>query len=187
MHLLYWAMTALAVITAVAVYGFFWALARSAALPTPELPHDPDPDTRSVRAAVGSVLMAIHDGLPIPRDAAHRLASFAVCRMDDDELGVAVYSLPDPEPLVPGEIVTAFQPLDRAERHSHGASIFEERHDRLDSAVRASRRSGFDQVGQTMAEYAVVLGVITIGAVVAVGALSDKINATLNAIVKAMG
>ena len=40
--------------------------------------------------------------------------------------------------------------------------------------------------GQTMAEYAVVLGVITIAVVVTLGLLSSKISAVLSSVISAM-
>jgi Flp pilus assembly pilin Flp len=40
--------------------------------------------------------------------------------------------------------------------------------------------------GQTMAEYAVVLGVITIAVVVTLGFLSNKISSVLNGVIGAM-
>ena len=42
------------------------------------------------------------------------------------------------------------------------------------------------QDGQTMAEYAVVLGVITIAVVVTLGLLSTKISNVLNSVITAM-
>jgi Flp pilus assembly pilin Flp len=43
-----------------------------------------------------------------------------------------------------------------------------------------------DETGQTMAEYAVVLGVITIAVVVTLGLLGTQITNTLNSVVTAM-
>jgi Flp pilus assembly pilin Flp len=43
-----------------------------------------------------------------------------------------------------------------------------------------------DEAGQTMAEYAVVLGVITIAVVVTLGLLSTKISDVLNSVISAM-
>ena len=43
-----------------------------------------------------------------------------------------------------------------------------------------------DDAGQTMAEYAVVLGVITIAVVVALTAMSSKITAVLSSVTAAM-
>lgn len=43
-----------------------------------------------------------------------------------------------------------------------------------------------DEAGQTMAEYAVVLGVITIAVVVTLGLLSSQISAVLSSVVSAM-
>jgi Flp pilus assembly pilin Flp len=43
-----------------------------------------------------------------------------------------------------------------------------------------------DEAGQTMAEYAVVLGVITIAVVVTLGLLSTKISDLLNSVIAAM-
>jgi Flp pilus assembly pilin Flp len=43
-----------------------------------------------------------------------------------------------------------------------------------------------DETGQTMAEYAVVLGVITIAVVVTLGLLGTQISNTLNSVVTAM-
>jgi Flp pilus assembly pilin Flp len=43
-----------------------------------------------------------------------------------------------------------------------------------------------DEAGQTMAEYAVVLGVITIAVVVTLGLLSTTISNTLNSVIAAM-
>jgi Flp pilus assembly pilin Flp len=43
-----------------------------------------------------------------------------------------------------------------------------------------------DEAGQTMAEYAVVLGVITIAVVVTLGLLSSKISDVLNSVISAM-
>ena len=43
-----------------------------------------------------------------------------------------------------------------------------------------------DEAGQTMAEYAVVLGVITIAVVVALTAMSSKITDVLNSVIAAM-
>ena len=43
-----------------------------------------------------------------------------------------------------------------------------------------------EEQGQTMAEYAVVLGVITIAVVVTLGLLSTKISAVLNSVISAM-
>ena len=43
-----------------------------------------------------------------------------------------------------------------------------------------------EESGQTMAEYAVVLGVITIAVVVTLGLLSTKISAVLNSVIAAM-
>jgi Flp pilus assembly pilin Flp len=43
-----------------------------------------------------------------------------------------------------------------------------------------------DDAGQTMAEYAVVLGVITIAVVVTLGLLSSQISAVLSSVVTAM-
>jgi Flp pilus assembly pilin Flp len=42
------------------------------------------------------------------------------------------------------------------------------------------------EAGQTMAEYAVVLGVITIAVVVTLGLLSTTISNTLNSVIAAM-
>jgi len=43
-----------------------------------------------------------------------------------------------------------------------------------------------DEAGQTMAEYAVVLGVITIAVVVTLGLLAGKISAVLGSVVSSM-
>jgi Flp pilus assembly pilin Flp len=43
-----------------------------------------------------------------------------------------------------------------------------------------------DEAGQTMAEYAVVLGVITIAVVVTLGLLSTKISDVLNSVISSM-
>jgi Flp pilus assembly pilin Flp len=43
-----------------------------------------------------------------------------------------------------------------------------------------------EESGQTMAEYAVVLGVITIAVVVTLGLLSSKISAVLSSVISAM-
>jgi Flp pilus assembly pilin Flp len=43
-----------------------------------------------------------------------------------------------------------------------------------------------DESGQTMAEYAVVLGVITIAVVVTLGLLSTKISALLGSVISSM-
>jgi Flp pilus assembly pilin Flp len=43
-----------------------------------------------------------------------------------------------------------------------------------------------DETGQTMAEYAVVLGVITIAVVVTLGLLAGKISAVLGSVVSSM-
>jgi Flp pilus assembly pilin Flp len=43
-----------------------------------------------------------------------------------------------------------------------------------------------EESGQTMAEYAVVLGVITIAVVVTLGLLSNKISSVLNGVIGAM-
>jgi len=43
-----------------------------------------------------------------------------------------------------------------------------------------------DDAGQTMAEYAVVLGVITIAVVVTLGLLAGQISAVLGSVVSAM-
>ena len=43
-----------------------------------------------------------------------------------------------------------------------------------------------DEAGQTMAEYAVVLGVITIAVVVTLGLLSTAIKATLNNVIASL-
>jgi Flp pilus assembly pilin Flp len=43
-----------------------------------------------------------------------------------------------------------------------------------------------EESAQTMAEYAVVLGVITIAVVVTLGLLSTKISAVLNSVITAM-
>ena len=43
-----------------------------------------------------------------------------------------------------------------------------------------------EESGQTMAEYAVVLGVITIAVVVTLGFLSNKISSVLNGVIGAM-
>jgi Flp pilus assembly pilin Flp len=43
-----------------------------------------------------------------------------------------------------------------------------------------------DQAGQTMAEYAVVLGVITIAVVVTLGLLSTAIQGTLSNVISAL-
>ena len=43
-----------------------------------------------------------------------------------------------------------------------------------------------EEAGQTMAEYAVVLGVITIAVVVTLGLLSTTISNTLNSVIAAM-
>ena len=43
-----------------------------------------------------------------------------------------------------------------------------------------------EEEGQTMAEYAVVLGVITIAVVVTLGLLSTKISDVLNSVISAM-
>jgi Flp pilus assembly pilin Flp len=43
-----------------------------------------------------------------------------------------------------------------------------------------------EESGQTMAEYAVVLGVITIAVVVTLGLLSTKISGVLNSVIAAM-
>ncbi len=43
-----------------------------------------------------------------------------------------------------------------------------------------------DEAGQTMAEYAVVLGVITIAVVVTLGLLSTAISSTLSSVISAM-
>jgi Flp pilus assembly pilin Flp len=43
-----------------------------------------------------------------------------------------------------------------------------------------------DETGQTMAEYAVVLGVITIAVVVTLGLLAGQISNVLNSVVTAM-
>jgi Flp pilus assembly pilin Flp len=43
-----------------------------------------------------------------------------------------------------------------------------------------------DEAGQTMAEYAVVLGVITIAVVVTLGLLAGQISAVLGSVVSAM-
>ena len=43
-----------------------------------------------------------------------------------------------------------------------------------------------DEAGQTMAEYAVVLGVITIAVVVTLGLLSNKISSLLTGVVGSM-
>ena len=43
-----------------------------------------------------------------------------------------------------------------------------------------------EESGQTMAEYAVVLGVITIAVVVTLGFLSSKISSVLNGVIGAM-
>jgi Flp pilus assembly pilin Flp len=43
-----------------------------------------------------------------------------------------------------------------------------------------------DEAGQTMAEYAVVLGVITIAVVVTLGLLATKITAVLGSVVASM-
>ena len=43
-----------------------------------------------------------------------------------------------------------------------------------------------EESGQTMAEYAVVLGVITIAVVVTLGLLSTKISNVLNSVITAM-
>lgn len=43
-----------------------------------------------------------------------------------------------------------------------------------------------DEAGQTMAEYAVVLGVITIAVVVTLGLLSNKISSLLTGVIASM-
>jgi Flp pilus assembly pilin Flp len=43
-----------------------------------------------------------------------------------------------------------------------------------------------DEAGQTMAEYAVVLGIITIAVVVTLGLLSTSISNTLNSVIASM-
>ena len=43
-----------------------------------------------------------------------------------------------------------------------------------------------EEAGQTMAEYAVVLGVITIAVVVTLGLLSTAISSTLSSVISAM-
>jgi Flp pilus assembly pilin Flp len=43
-----------------------------------------------------------------------------------------------------------------------------------------------DETGQTMAEYAVVLGVITIAVVVTLGLLSSKISSLLSSVISSM-
>jgi Flp pilus assembly pilin Flp len=43
-----------------------------------------------------------------------------------------------------------------------------------------------EETGQTMAEYAVVLGVITIAVIVTLGLLSTKISALLNSVIASM-
>jgi Flp pilus assembly pilin Flp len=43
-----------------------------------------------------------------------------------------------------------------------------------------------DEAGQTMAEYAVVLGVITIAVVVTLGLLAGQISAVLGSVISAM-
>ena len=43
-----------------------------------------------------------------------------------------------------------------------------------------------DEAGQTMAEYAVVLGVITIAVVITLTALSDQISTVLNNVITKM-
>jgi Flp pilus assembly pilin Flp len=43
-----------------------------------------------------------------------------------------------------------------------------------------------EEAGQTMAEYAVVLGVITIAVIVTLGLLSSKISAVLNSVIASM-
>jgi Flp pilus assembly pilin Flp len=43
-----------------------------------------------------------------------------------------------------------------------------------------------DEAGQTMAEYAVVLGVITIAVVVTLGLLSGKISTVLTSVIGSM-
>ena len=43
-----------------------------------------------------------------------------------------------------------------------------------------------EESGQTMAEYAVVLGVITIAVVVTLGLLSNKVSSVLNGVIGAM-
>jgi Flp pilus assembly pilin Flp len=43
-----------------------------------------------------------------------------------------------------------------------------------------------EESGQTMAEYAVVLGVITIAVVVTLGLLSNKISSVLSGVIAAM-
>jgi Flp pilus assembly pilin Flp len=43
-----------------------------------------------------------------------------------------------------------------------------------------------EESGQTMAEYAVVLGVITIAVVLTLGVLSSKISSVLNSVIASM-
>jgi len=43
-----------------------------------------------------------------------------------------------------------------------------------------------EETGQTMAEYAVVLGIITIAVVVTLGLLSNKISSVLNNVIASM-
>jgi Flp pilus assembly pilin Flp len=47
-------------------------------------------------------------------------------------------------------------------------------------------RNLHDDSGQTMAEYAVVLGVITIAVVVTLGLLSTAISSTLNSVIASL-
>ncbi|HEY7563108.1 MAG TPA: hypothetical protein VH650_13125 [Gaiellaceae bacterium] len=52
----------------------------------------------------------------------------------------------------------------------------------MQSTFRSALDLGRREDGQTMAEYGVVLGVITLGIIAAIGALSGGIEAAINAI-----
>ncbi len=155
-----------AMLAAASVGLLVGALGAAAGRPTPA-PAGPDTlqelEAEVTRASAGRVLIAVASGVEPDRASLVNLAGGVLGIWDDPDTDPDSGSPwawdDDPQPVAPSH---------RAGEHSHG--------------VRASRLVGFE-AGQTMAEYAVVLGVITVAVVATLGLLTGAITAELHSII----